>query len=176
MENSGLNEALLDKETIEATGLAIIGGVIGAAEENTLKRLLFRSTRGQAILHTFDINIGAEDVLLETDEYAPKALGYFVLFEDGALRRIVTKVCKSFMGQVYETSFRTVMQDLEQAKQQRGSVRQLIEQSKMNFVNYLTSGSPLKGDEDFSPIMVFKHFIAKERVLYKTLNQFKVAN
>jgi len=46
----------------------------------------------------------------------------------------------------------------------------------MNFVNYLSTGSPLKGDDDLSPILVFKHFIAKERVLYKTLNQFKVAN
>ena len=57
MESTGLTESLLDRETIEATGLAILGGVIGAAEEITLKKLLFRSTRGQAMLHTFPIDI-----------------------------------------------------------------------------------------------------------------------
>ena len=50
-----LEERLIDNETIEATGLAIIGGTILSTEENTLKRLLFRSTRGKAMLHTFDI-------------------------------------------------------------------------------------------------------------------------
>ena len=44
--NSGLNERLVDRETYEATGLAILGGVVQATEENTLKRLLFRATRG----------------------------------------------------------------------------------------------------------------------------------
>ena len=46
LENSGLEERLLDRETIEATNSAVIGGVINVTEENTLKRLLFRSTRG----------------------------------------------------------------------------------------------------------------------------------
>ena len=118
--NSGLNERLVDRETYEATGLAILGGVIQATEENTLKRLLFRATRGQAILHTFDIVIDRADVLLDTDEptqYKPR--GYFVLFEDGGLRRIVTRVCKSFMGQVYETSLQQVLNDLNQASVQR---------------------------------------------------------
>ena len=50
-----LEERLIDNEIIEATGLAIIGGTILSTEENTLKRLLFRSTRGKAMLHTFDI-------------------------------------------------------------------------------------------------------------------------
>ena len=46
----------------------------------------------------------------------------------------------------------------------------------MNFVNYLTQYSPLKDEDDFSTILVYKHFISKERILYKTLNQFKVSN
>ena len=57
VEKGGLTENLLDKETIEATGLAIIGGTIQVSEENTLKRLLFRSTRGKAMLYTHDIII-----------------------------------------------------------------------------------------------------------------------
>ena len=64
VETGGLTENLLDKETIEATGLAIIGGTIAQSEENTLKRLLFRSTRGKAMLYTQDIVIDEQDLLL----------------------------------------------------------------------------------------------------------------
>ena len=106
---NGLNERLLDNDTIEATGLAVIGGTILLQEENTLKRLLFRSTRGKAMLHTFDIEIDQKDVLVENDDHAPKMRGYFVLFEDGPLRRPITKVCKSFMNAVYETGLKSVL-------------------------------------------------------------------
>ena len=106
---NGINERLLDNDTIEATGLAVIGGTILTTEENTLKRLLFRSTRGKAMLHTFEIEVDSKDVLLEKDEHAVKMIGYFVLFEDGPLRRPITKVCKSFMNAVYETGLKSVL-------------------------------------------------------------------
>lgn len=57
---------------VEATGLAVIGGTILQSEENTLKRLLFRSTRGKAMLHTFDIVIDQKDILVDRDDYASK--------------------------------------------------------------------------------------------------------
>ena len=95
---------------VEATGLAVIGGTILQSEENTLKRLLFRSTRGKAMLHTFEIVIDKKDVLIERDDPTDKkSIGYFVLFEDGPLRRPITKVCKSFMNAVYETGLKTVL-------------------------------------------------------------------
>lgn len=106
---NGINERLLDNDTIEATGLAVLGGTILTTEENTLKRLLFRSTRGKAMLHTFEIEVDSKDVLLEKDEHAVKMIGYFVLFEDGPLRRPITKVCKSFMNAVYETGLKSVL-------------------------------------------------------------------
>lgn len=143
-ENTGINEKLLDQQTVEATGLAILGGVIATTEENTLKRLLFRSTKGHAMLHTFDLTIDDADVLLDEAESGLRLRGYFVLFEDGHHRRTVTRVCKSFMGSVYETSFQSVISDLQEAKGQKASVRLLISQSKMNFVNYLTQYNPLK--------------------------------
>ena len=95
---------------MEATGLAIIGGTILSTEENTLKRLLFRSTRGKAMLHTFDIQIDKRDELL--NDKIETWRGYFVLFEDGPMRRPITRVCKSFMHAVYETGIKTVVQDL----------------------------------------------------------------
>ena len=71
-----------------------------------MKRLLFRSTQGKAMLHTFDIKTDQRDVLV--DEKAEPWRGYFVLFEDGPLRRPITRVCKGFMHSVYETSIKTI--------------------------------------------------------------------
>ena len=46
----------------------------------------------------------------------------------------------------------------------------------MNFVNYLIQYNPLKDQDELSMILVYKHFVQKERTLYKTLNLFKVSN
>jgi hypothetical protein len=43
----------------------------------------------------------------------------------------------------------------------------------MNFVDYLTQYNPMNGTDDISTIMVYKHFIQKEKEVYKTLNMFK---
>ena len=98
-------------------------------------------------------------MLLDEDK-ANRKLGYFVLFQDEQfIRRIVTRVCKSFMGAVYETSLQTVLSDLAEANAQKNSIRQLIAQSKMNFVDYLTQYNPLKDAEDLSTILIYKHFV-----------------
>ena len=45
-------------------------------------------------------------------------------------------------------------------------------------MDYLNSYDPVKGDDEaqLSKILVYKHFIQKERTLYKTLNMFKVSD
>ena len=53
------------------------------------------------MLHTFDIQIDKRDELL--NDKIETWRGYFVLFEDGPMRRPITRVCKSFMHAVYET-------------------------------------------------------------------------
>ena len=60
--------------------LAILGGTIDAREEVILKRLIFRGTRGQAIIHTFDLNIDRNDILMGDNEVP--LLGYYVLFRE----------------------------------------------------------------------------------------------
>lgn len=43
----------------------------------------------------------------------------------------------------------------------------------MNFVDYLTQYNPMEGSDDISTILVYKHFIQKEKEVYKTLNMLK---
>lgn len=82
----------IEEEMNFESTLAILGGTIDAREEVFLKRLLFRGTRGQAIVHTFDLKIDKNDILMGENEVP--LLGYYVLFrENDALRRIVTRIC-----------------------------------------------------------------------------------
>ena len=43
----------------------------------------------------------------------------------------------------------------------------------MSFVDYLTQYNPLTDQGDISTVLVYKHFIQKEREVYKTLNLLK---
>ena len=82
-----------------------------------------------------------------------KTLGYFVLFrENESLRRIVTKICQSFLGPVFETSLLTCREERLNCLGQKKQLKDLIQKSKMEFVTYMTDYNPLKGADDVSLI------------------------
>lgn len=92
-------------------------------EALTLKRLLFRATRGRAILTTFDLVVADEDII-RSDDYHKTQIGYVVLFEDmGQMRKIVERVCQSFIvgesNRLFEVNPKTVQQDLKQTIAQK---------------------------------------------------------
>jgi len=96
-KNAQNNESLINQEVLDASNICYLGGTLDAKEGITLKRLLFRSTRGRAILTTFELNVAEEDVL-RGDSYHKNQIGYVVLFEDfGQMRKIVERVCQSFV-------------------------------------------------------------------------------
>jgi hypothetical protein len=82
-------------------------------DELTLKKLLFRSTRGQAIISTFALEVSEED-LLRHDDFNKRLTGYTIMFHDnGVMRKTVMRVCQSFtvgdaVKQVIEVSPKTV--------------------------------------------------------------------
>ena len=55
----GLDAGLLNNDYLgdQESGLKIIGGVVSRAEVHTLKKLLFRGTRGKALLNTFFLKV-----------------------------------------------------------------------------------------------------------------------
>jgi hypothetical protein len=62
-KNAKINESLINSEILDSSNICYLGGTIDTKEGHTLKRLLFRSTKGRAILTTFELNIAEEDVL-----------------------------------------------------------------------------------------------------------------
>jgi hypothetical protein len=91
---------------LENTNISYFGGTLAQKDSQVLKRLLFRATRGRAIMTTFDLEIEQEDVI-RGDNFHAENIGYIVLVEDnGPLRTIAQRVCKSFStsedNRVYE--------------------------------------------------------------------------
>ena len=140
-KSAKINESLINSEILDSSNICYLGGTIGAKEGLTLKRLLFRSTRGRALLTTFELNIAEEDVL-RSDDFHKNQIGYVVLFEDfGQMRKIVERVCQSFVvGEnkaLFDVNPKTVAQDFKQITAQKCQLRDLIAHSKQTFFNYL---------------------------------------
>jgi hypothetical protein len=88
----------------------------------TLKRLLFRATRGRAILNTFSLEIDAEDIM-RGENFHNETIGYIVLVEDnGPLRKVVERVCNSFStetSKVFMINPRSVQADIKEITAQK---------------------------------------------------------
>ena len=171
-----LTDPLIDKEIFETSEIAYLGGTIDISERNTMKRLLFRITRGKAMLQTFPLEVSDRDVLMK-DDFHKRRLGYIVLFEDSpTMRRIVTKACQSFLGPVFETTMRSIQEDLRTARAQKEQMRGIIVESKRRFVEYLKDWNPLQGSDGVSVVQVYKQILVREKTIYRTLNMFKECN
>lgn len=84
------------------------GGVIRAEEVQTLKRLLFRASRGKVLLTTFDMEVDPEDQV-RGENFHLTMVGYIIMFEQSKpMQNIVERVCQSFSlgsGQFASISF-----------------------------------------------------------------------
>ena len=74
------------------------GGTIKRSDQLALNKMIFRSTRGKAYVHFFDINVIAEDLAI-TGNFDHKV--FIVVFEEGffmreKVRRICSSVCDNF--------------------------------------------------------------------------------
>ena len=124
------------------------------------------------MIQTFELVIDSDDILMEDIE-SNKKIGYFILFrENDALRKVVTRVCATFLGPVFETTLMSCSEERLNLVAQKDQLKDLIQKSKYNFVNYLNDYNPLREKGDLSLIQVYKQMLTKERMIYKTLNMF----
>lgn len=117
------------------------GGVVDQRDILTLKKLLFRSTRGRAILSTFELRVDPEDII-RGEDFHKTLVGYLVMFEGGPLHRIVERICQSFNSQenrlAFEITPRSVASDLKGVISAKNDLRELIVTSKQTFFEYLS--------------------------------------
>jgi vacuolar-type H+-ATPase subunit I/STV1 len=87
------NERVPLMEGLSAT--AHIAGTIDVKEKNRLNRLLYRATKGNAIVYFEDIAIVQKDLTGKPMEKS----SYIITFTEGrAIRNKITNICDSFSG------------------------------------------------------------------------------
>jgi len=151
-----------------------VGGTVKQTDLQTLKKLIFRGTLGRALVHTFDLNLDISDVLSNKSFTFDTMEGYIIIYDDSTnIGRSVMRICNSFQCDLYETSLYSCLQDLKEAREQKNRIRELLAQSRAQFVNYLNHYNPLKDTDDVSLVMVYKQFLKKDRIIFSTLNMFK---
>ena len=98
----------------QESALKIIGGTVARAEVPMLKKLLFRGTRGKALLNTFFLDIDESDMMNKVDFEFDKMIGYIIIYQETLhVGDIIQRICKSFQAGVYQTSITTCERDLK---------------------------------------------------------------
>ena len=74
-----------------------MGGTVKQAELQTLKKLIFRGTRGRALVRTFDLDLDISDVLTNKSFTFDTLEGYVIIYDDSMnIGSIVRRICNSF--------------------------------------------------------------------------------
>ena len=105
---------------------------------------------------------------------------YIIVFWDGdTIRDKIKKICDSFSGQRYDLpEQRQIGPQIEKTKAAIHDARNVYKKTKNNLRDQLFQFDNIKGDDeqgglgrkDSSTIYIYKMFLAKEKVLYQTLN------
>jgi len=94
-KSTQLNESLLNH--VDETNMVYYGGTVRNQDIAALKKLLFRVTRGHAIITSFELQVHEDDII-RNDFFQRERIGYIVLLEDQPqLRTRVERVCQSFV-------------------------------------------------------------------------------
>jgi len=104
-----------------------LGGTVPKTEVQMLKKLLFRGTRGKALLSTFTLEVAESDMMHQSNFDFSSSVGYIVLFDDTTgLGGVISKICSSFQADFFETSISNTTEALNQCKEQKLKMRDLI--------------------------------------------------
>jgi hypothetical protein len=90
-----LGKSLLND--VDTTNMVYFGGTILTKDLMTLKKLLFRITRGHAVITQFNLKVHDEDKI-RGDQFEKERSGYIVLVQDTPeLKARVERICQSFI-------------------------------------------------------------------------------
>lgn len=152
-----------------------VAGVVDQTEIERLRRLIFRSTKGKSYMYIQEY---------EDRTAIKKRSVYIIVFWDGQhIRDRIQKICDSFSGQRYELpDLREIQPQIEKVQQSIADAKNIFERTKQSLRDQLIQFDKIEdadGGEErkiSSTIYIYKMFLAKEKALYRTLNQMKWQN
>lgn len=149
--------------------LVNVSGTINTDEVMRFRKLVFRATRGNALVYFSDI----KKPIVDFYGVEQQKTVYCVLFQDsGALREKVTKICDSFLGQRFDIPTGGVEGKINEVTRKIKETISVMRLTRDEVRKYLVSVNTIEGT-NLSATVVLKWFILKEKTLYTTLNKLK---
>jgi V-type H+-transporting ATPase subunit a len=167
---------LIDGENSKSINIQHVAGVVDQTEIERLRRLIFRSTKGKSYMYIQEY---------EDKTAVKKRSVYIIVFWDGEhIRDRIQKICDSFSGQRYELpDLREIAPQIEKVQKSIADAKNIFERTKQSLRDQLIQFDKIEVDADgseerktSSTIYIYKMFLAKEKALYRTLNQMKWQN
>jgi len=146
-----------------------IAGTILQDECDRFNRLVFRATRGNAMV------CFREFTKPITDYFGRELMKtvYIIVFQDGEfIRDRIHRICDSFMGDRYEipdSGFTDKLQDLEKKIR---DAKKILTSTRDETRKYLVMTNSME-NEDTSTMNVYEWYVIKERTIYLTLDKLK---
>ena len=147
--------------------IQFVAGTIRDEDQERLRRMLFRVTRGKALTH----------FSLPYDQQGQQRCVYMVVYQDGdTMRDRVQKICDSFMGSRFEISNLgdPLFRELATVRAQIHSDIKLLKTSKMQLQGYLQSINGKCDGKEPSLLEIFHHFVAKEKSIACVINMMSL--
>lgn len=146
-----------------------IAGTILKEEQERFNRLVFRATRGNAIVCFREFT---KPIIDYFGKPAMKSVYVIVFQESEYLRDRIIKICDSFLGDRYEIpsgGFTDKLQDLE-AKIR--DAKKILTNTRDETRKFLVMTNNME-NEDSSAMLVYEWYVVRERSIYTTLDKLR---
>lgn len=120
-----LNEEtrLLDPNNVH---IKYIGGVISSHDLPSFRRFIIRATRCQVLVHSAELQVHAEDVILG-DDYCRKKTIFVLAYQQGnVLEKKLEKICNSFSGTVFQVALEGIDLQIAEKQKEKEQARDVI--------------------------------------------------
>ena len=153
--------------------IGLIAGTVNKGEEMRFNRMIFRATRGTALVHFQHL-----DHIFE-DYYGNKSIKqvYVVIFQEGAtMRNKIQRISDSFMGNRFDIPNGDFEKKIMELNKDITNIMGLIRTTRIEIRKFLNEINKLGDSDEVSVIAVYKIFIRMERIVYSNLNCLKSEN
>ena len=168
------DENAKEAEQLISAGISVghIAGTINKDEEFRFKKLIFRSTRGNALCYFDDFRDPIKDF------YGNPIIKsvYVVIFQEGgSIREKIMKICDSFLGERFDIPQGGINEKINEINMKINDTRSVLSTTNDEVRNYLVKINKMQ-DTETSVIQLYKWFVIKEKALYENLNKLKMGD
>lgn len=165
-ESKSIHQAFLNAQEIM---IGHIAGTVLQEEQERFNRLIFRATRGNAMVYFKPFKNPIIDYVGR--RYMKST--YIVIFQDGEfIRDRIIRICDSFMGERFDIPSTNFAESLKEVEKKVNDSQMVLLNTKEETKKYLTMINTME-KEEASALIIYEWFVIKERYAYNTLNKLR---